>query len=120
MLTTTTVYVIVINVRRCTLRSDCQGVTLSSLLTPTVDTTDCDVVLIACHKTNQFIPCDTGSGGVQKSPIWSLGSIGGNANEVEISTVSTTQCPAHSDIHSSTDISREANKGEVGDRWGTL
>ena len=63
--------------------------------------------------------CDTGIGDVQKSPIWSLGSIGGNVDEVEISTVSTTQCPAHSDIHSSTDISREANKGEDGDRGRT-
>ena len=56
--------------------------------------------------------CDTASGDVQKSPIWSLGSIGGNVDEVEISTVSTTQCPAHSDIHSSNDIFREFNAGE--------
>ena len=63
--------------------------------------------------------CDTASGDVQKSSIWSPGSIGGNVDEVEISTVSTTQCPAHSDIHSSTDISREANTGEGGDRGGT-
>ena len=62
--------------------------------------------------------CNTGSGDVQKSPIWGLGSIGGNIDEVEISTVSTTQCPAHSDIHSSTDIFREVNTGEGGDRWG--
>ena len=63
--------------------------------------------------------CDTGSGDVQKSPIWGLGSIGSNADEVEISTVSTTQCPAHSDIHSTTDIFREVNTGEGGDRGGT-
>ena len=63
--------------------------------------------------------CDTASGDVQKSSIWGLGSVGGNVDEVEISTVSTTQCPAHSDIHSSTDISRECNTGEGGDRGGT-
>ena len=63
--------------------------------------------------------CDTAIGDVHKSPIWGLGSIGGNADEVEISTVSTTQCPAHSDIHSSTDIFREVNTGEGGDRGGT-
>ena len=62
--------------------------------------------------------CDTGSGDVQKSPIWGLGSIGGNVDEVEISIVSTTQYPAHSDIHSSTDISREVNTGEGGSRGG--
>ena len=62
--------------------------------------------------------CDTGSGDVQKSPIWSLGSISCNADEVEISTVSTTQCPAHSDIHSSIDIFREDNTGERGDIGG--
>ena len=63
--------------------------------------------------------CDTGIGDVQKSPIWGLGSIGSDADEVEISTVSTTQCPAHSDIHSSTDIFREVNTGEGGDRGRT-
>ena len=63
--------------------------------------------------------CDTASGDVQKSPIWGLGSVGGDADEVEISTVSITQCPAHSDIHSSTDIFREFNTGESGDRGGT-
>ena len=63
--------------------------------------------------------CDTGSGDVQKSSIWSLGSIGGDVDEVEISTVSTTQCPAHSDIHSSTDIFREVNTGEGRDSGGT-
>ena len=60
--------------------------------------------------------CDTTSGGVQKSTIWGLGNIGGNVDEVEISTVSTTQCQADSDIHSSTDISREVNTREGGDR----
>ena len=63
--------------------------------------------------------CDTASGDVQKSSIWGLGSIGGNVDEVEISTVSTTQCPVHSHIHSSTDIFREASTREGGDRWGT-
>ena len=63
--------------------------------------------------------CDTASGDVQESPIWGLGSIGGDADEVEISTVSTTQCPAHSHIHSSTDIFREVNTGEGGDSGGT-
>ena len=63
--------------------------------------------------------CDTSSGNVQKSPIWSLGSVGGNVDEVEISTVSTTQSPAHSDIYNSTAISREFNTGEGGDRRGT-
>jgi len=63
--------------------------------------------------------CDTASGDVQKSTIWGLGSIGGNVDEVEISTVSTTQCPAHSDIHSSIAISREVNTEEGGNRGGT-
>jgi len=102
-----------------TLRFDCQGLTLTPLLTPTVDTTYCDVVLIDSHETSQFILCNIGSGDVQKSSIWSLGSISGNVDEVEISTFSTTQCPAHSDIHSSTDISREVNTGEGRDRGRT-
>ena len=97
-----------------TLRSDCQELTLASLLTST-DATYCDIVLIACHKTSQFILCDIGSGDVQKSPIWGLGSVGGNIDEIEISTVFTTKCPVYSDIHSSTDISREANTGDGGD-----
>ena len=64
--------------------------------------------------------CDTASGNVQKSPIWSLGSVGGDADEVEISTVSTTQCPAHSDIHNFTsDVFSKVNAGEGGDRGGT-
>ena len=63
--------------------------------------------------------CDIGIVDVQKSIIWGLGSIGGNADEVEISTVSITQCPIYSDIHSSIDISREVNTGEGGDRGGT-
>ena len=62
--------------------------------------------------------CDTGSGDVQKSPIWGLGSVSGNVDEVEISTVSTTQCPAYSDIHSSTNIFREVNTREGGDSRG--
>ena len=62
--------------------------------------------------------CDTASGDVQKSLIWGLGSVGGNVDEVDFSTVSTTQCPAHSHIHSSTDI-RETNTGEGGGRGGT-
>ena len=63
--------------------------------------------------------CDTVSGDVQKSSIWGLGSVGSNVDEVEISSVSTTQCPAHSNIHSSTDIFREVNTGEDGDSGGT-
>jgi len=63
--------------------------------------------------------CDTGSGDVKKSPIWGLGSIGGNANDEKFSAVSTTQCPAHSDIHSSTEIFREVNTREDGDRGWT-
>ena len=104
-----------------TLRSNCQGFTLPPHQTTTVccHTTYCDVVLIACHETNQFILCDTGISDVQKSSIWDLGSVGGNVDKVEISTVSTTQSPVHSDIHSSTDISREANTGENGDRGRT-
>ena len=96
-----------------TFRSDCQGLTLPPRLTLTVDTTYCDVVLIACHETSQFILCDTSNGDVQKSPIWSLGSVGGNVDEVEISTVSTTQCPAHSDIHSPINKFREAVAEDV-------
>ena len=101
--------------------SDYQGFTLTALQTTTVHcyTTYCDVVLIVCLKTSQFILCDTGSGDVQKSPIWGLGSIGGDGDKVEINTVSTTQCPAHSDINSSTDTLREVNTGEGGDRGGT-
>ena len=98
------------------MRSYCQGLTPIAFKIPTVDTSYCDTILIACHETSQ---CDTGSGDVQKSPIWGLGSIGGDADEVEISIVSTTQCPAHSDIHSSTEIFREVNTVEGGDRGGT-
>jgi len=75
----------------------------------------CNVVFMAYNETSQFILCDTGIGDVQKPSIWCLESISGNVNEVEISSVSTTQCPAHSDIHSSTDILREVNTGENGD-----
>ena len=102
-----------------TLLSNYQGLTLPPHQTTTVDTTYCDVVLIARHETSQFMLCDTASGDVQKSPTWGLGSIRGNVNEVEISTVSTTQCPAHSDIHRSTDIFREVNTGEGGGRGWT-
>ena len=77
----------------------------------------CDVILIVCLKTSQFILCDTGTGDVQKSSIWGLGSISGNSDEVETNTLSTTQRPAHSDIHNSTDIFREVDTGEDGD-WG--
>ena len=101
-----------------TFKSDCQGLTLSPYQTPTA-ATYCDVVLIACHETSQFILCDTASGDVQKSPIWGLGSIGGNVDEVEISTVSTTQCPAHSDIDGFAAISRKVNTGEGEDRGRT-
>ena len=62
--------------------------------------------------------CDIGIGDAQKSIIWGLGSIGGNADEVEISTVSITQCPIYSDIHSSTAISKEFNTGKGGYRRG--
>ena len=64
--------------------------------------------------------CDTASGDVQKSTIWGLGSIGGDADQVEISTVSTIQCPAHSYIHSSTtDVFREVNTEGSRDREGS-
>ena len=102
-----------------TLRSECQGFTLTLLLTPTVDTTYSDGVLIACLKPCQFTLCDTGSSDVQKSSIWGIRIIGVNADEIEIWTVSTTQCPAHSDIHSSIGILREANTGERGERRRT-
>ena len=63
---------------------------------------------------------DIGIGDVQKFVIWGLWSIGGNVDEVEISTLSTTQWPAHSDIHSSTHIIEEVNTGEIDSRgnWG--
>ena len=104
-----------------TLRSDCQGLTLPPHQTTTVwgHTTYCDVVLIACHETSQFILCDTGSGDVQKSSIWGLGSVGGDVDEVKISSASTIQCPAHSYIHSTTNIFRDVNTGESSDRGGT-
>ena len=59
---------------------------------------------------------DTRIGDVQKFIIWGLWSVGGNVNEVEISTVSATQCPVHSDIHSSTYIIEEVNTGEIDSR----
>ena len=60
--------------------------------------------------------CNTGSGDVQKSPIWSLRSVGGDVDEVEISTVSKTYCPPHSDIHISINKYREVVVGDV-DNW---
>ena len=113
---------ILLNIRTCSirskhaLRSDCQELTFTPFLTPTVNTTYCDVVLIICHETSQL---DTACGDVQKSSIWDLGSIGGNVNEVGISTVFPTQCPVYNDVHSSTVIFTEVNTGESGDRWGT-
>ena len=109
-LSMTTIYI------QHTLWNNCQWLTLSPFLIPTVDTTYCDVVLIVCHKTSQFILCDIGIG---EPPIWCIRSIGGNVDAVEISTVCTTQCPTYSDILSSTDIIRECNTGEIGDRGGT-
>ena len=102
-----------------TLRSDCQGLTLIPLLTPTVDTTYSDGVLIACLKPCQFMLRIIGSSDVQESSVWGLGIIGGDVDEVEISTVSNTQCPAHRDIHSSIGILREVNTGEGGERGAT-
>ena len=109
-----------------TLRSNYQRLSLPPLLTPTVDTTYCDDVLIACHETSQFILCNGGIRDVHRSITWELGSISaGSVDEVEISTVSATQCPAHGDIDSSTDIfievftSREVDTREGWDRGGT-
>ena len=104
-----------------TLRGDYQGLTLPSHQTTTVccHTTYCDVVLIAWQKTRKFMLCDTGIGDVQKSFIWDFRSIGGDVDKVKISTVFTTQSPAHSHIHSSTAIFRKANTGEInrGGSW---
>ena len=75
----------------------------------------CNVVLQANNEISELILCDTGIGDVQKSPIWGLGRVGGNVDEVEINTVSTTQCPPHSEIHSSTEIFRKVNTGISGD-----
>ena len=100
-----------------TLRSNCQGVTLTPLPPPTVDSMYCDVVLIVCMKTSQLTLCDTGSGDVQKFSIWSIGSISGNGDEVVISTVSTT--PVHDKIYSSTGVFREVHTREGGHRGGT-
>ena len=63
--------------------------------------------------------CDTGSSDVQESSIWMIRIIGDNVNEVEINSVSTTQCPAHSDPHSSIGIFREVNTRQSGDRGGS-
>jgi len=103
------------NTSAVTLWCDCQGLTLPPLLSSTVDTTYCDVVLIVCNKTRQFILCDIGSD-VQTSSIWDLGSIGGNVDEIEISTVSTTQCPVHGNIHNSIGIFSEVHTREKGHR----
>ena len=86
-------------------------------MTPTVDTMYCDAVLMAYDEISELILCGTGIGDVQKCPIWALGRVGGNVDEVEISTFSTSQCPPHSHIHSSTEIFREVNTGKSGD-WG--
>ena len=45
------------------------------------------------------MPCDIASVDLEKSPVRGLRSIGGNVDKVEISTVSTAQCPAHSHIY---------------------
>ena len=63
--------------------------------------------------------CGTSIHDAKDSPVWCLGSVSGNADAEEISTVSTTQCPAHSDIYSPTNTFREANTGEGGNRGGT-
>ena len=104
-----------------TLWTDYHGLTLTAHQTTTVycHTTYCNVVLIVCLKASQFTLHDTDISDVQKSSIWGLGTIGGNGDEVEISTVSTTQCPVHSDIHSSITIFSEVNTREAGDRWRT-
>ena len=101
-----------------TLRSDFQDLTLIPFLTPTVDTTYCDVVCIACLKPCQFTLCSTGIADVQKSSIWWIWIVSGDVDEVEISTVFITQCPSHSDIHMSS-IFRDANTGENGERGRT-
>ena len=106
------VYIVLIQTLRC----NCQGLTLIALLIPTVDTTYSDVVFIVCHKASY---CDTIRSDVQRSSIWGLGSIAGNVNEVEISTVYTTQFPVYSDNLSSTDIFCEVNTGEGRDRGWT-
>ena len=62
--------------------------------------------------------CDITGGDVQKSPIWGLGSIGRDADEVEITTVSTAQCPAHSHIYIFVVKVRQVMAGNV-DNMGT-
>ena len=99
-----------------TLTSNFPRLTLNTLLIPTVDTTYSDVVLIVCHETSY---CDTRRSDVQRSSIWGLGSIGVNVNEVEIGSVSSTQCPVYSDNLSSTDIFCELNTREGRDRGWT-
>ena len=73
-----------------TLRSNCQGLTFTPLLTSTVDTMYCNVVFMAYNETSELILSDTSVGDVQKSSIWGLGSIGGNGDEVETNNVSIT------------------------------
>ena len=102
----------------CTVWSDGQGFTLTSLLTTGTAATYCDVVFIACHETSQFVLCEITSGDVQKSPIRGVGSIGGNADEVEISTVFTAQCPAHSHIYIFIIKVRQVMAGNI-DNMGT-
>ena len=104
-----------------TLWTDYQGLTLTAHQTTTVycHTTYCNVVLIVCLKASQFILCNTDIGDVQMSFIRGPGTISGNGDEVEISTVSTTQHPAHSNIHSSISIFSEINTREPGNRGGT-
>ena len=102
-----------------TLRSDFQGLTLTPLPIPTADTMYSDVVFISCLKPCQFTLCNTGSSDVQKSSIWGIRIVGGNVDKVEISTVSTTQSPAHIDSHSSIGIPREVHTEEGGQRGGT-
>ena len=99
-----------------TLRSNCLGLTLNTLLIPTVDTTYSDVVLIVYHESSY---CDTSRSDVQDSIIQGLGSVGCNVNEVEIGSVSSTQCPVYRDIHSSIDIFSEFNTREGRDRGWT-
>ena len=68
-----------------TLWTDYQGLTLTAHQTTTVycHTTYCNVILIVCLKTSQFILCNTDISDVQKSIIWGLGTISGNGDEVE-------------------------------------
>lgn len=102
-----------------TLRIDRQGLTLTSFTSPTANTTYCDVVFISCLKTSQFMLCNTCSTDLQKCSIRGLGFISGNIDDVGFNTISTDQCPAHSNTHSSIGTIREANTGEGRERGGT-